>query len=324
MGRKMRPGLYVEPQLQEGWAATGFIKTMGYEIDTPYFMNDVIELAHAVMSNEFDMVASAAALSQNEEGAGNRLAHVYEPGQVGIRSLQLWEHRLYGRGSDRQASFEFLPSTWPILKPEVRAKDPSDAMFQVEDEVLDELDNDTDYVFVMKAPIMEYGLKVTIEPINAKFLFIASEKAKWYRNHKEKTSQQGHFRFEKYNVPEFEYRNPQDPSGSDGTVGQFTALWLGYWAGGGADEVWSSQVVPMIEGGMQEAEEWIGRAAARVKKNRGPVSFNNTTFASAGAETAMQEGANLARAFIRGKSRTYRQAAKSIEKNGYFGGEKEY
>jgi hypothetical protein len=312
MGRKIKPGLHLEFELDEGYAATGFAYEMTKQIDTNVYMNDVIHFAHAVMSKEFDEVAAVAAVGRVN------LSHVYEPGHEGNPEFQLWDHRLYGRGKQQQASFEWLPSRLPILKPEARSHDPEDPMSKVDSDIIEHL-SEEDYVFVMRAPMMEYGLRANILPTNAKFLFIPTfEGGRWYRNKKEGTSTFGAYRLEKHNIPDFNYRNPQDPSGEDGTVGNFTATWVAYWAGGGAEEVWNTQVVPLIEEGFSEAEYYMGRAVRKVKsgKNR-RVSASISSFAS--QEAAMEAGRNLAIAFVKGQAASYRQAAKHIERHGYFG-----
>lgn len=312
MGRKIKPGLHLEFELQEGYAATGFAYTMTEQIDTPVYMNDLIKFSHAVMAREFDEVAAAAALSKVN------LTHVYEPGHEGNPDFQLWQHRLYGRGKNQEASFEWLPSHLPILKPEERSHDQQDPMSKVDDDIVEQLSTE-DYVFVMRAPMMEYGLKANITPKNAKFLFIPTfDGGRWYRNKKEGTSRFGAYRLEKMNVPDFNYRNPQDPSGSDGTVGNFTATWVSYWAGGGADEVWMTQIKPMVETGFNEAEHYIGRAVRQVKSGKSRnTNMRLSTFNS--AEAAVEAGRNLAIAFVKGQAASYRQAAKHIGRHGYFG-----
>ena len=312
MGKKIKPGLHLEYELDEGYAATGFAYEMTKQIDTPAYMTDLIHFTHAVMAKEFDEVAAAAALSNVN------LTHVYEPGHEGNPDFQLWEHRLYGRGAQQQASFEWLPSHLPILKPEERAQDESDPMSKVDDDIVSELSTE-DYVFVMRAPMMEYGLKANILPKNAKFLFIPTfDGGRWYRNKKEGTSRFGAYRLEKQNIPDFNYRNPQDPSGDDGTVGNFTSVWVAYWAGGGADDVWNTQVKPMVEAGFDEAEHFMGRAVRTVKAGKSrKATVRLSTFNS--SEAAMEAGRNLAIAFIKGQAMSYRQASKHIGKHGYFG-----
>lgn len=316
MGKRITPGLFLEPELEDGYAALGFANEMTKQISSPYYMNDLIEYTHAVMSKEFDLMMQAVA-SANP----NRFAHVYEPGKVGIQTMQLWKHSLYGRGASREAAFEWIPSVLPILKPAERATDSSDPMSKVPSEIIDKLSTE-DYVFRMRAPIMEYGLKVNIVPVNAKFLFIPTFAVQNLRGKNRKSRTPSNFRFEKHNIPDFEYRNPQEPSGTDGTVGQFTAAWVGYWSGGGADDVWNSKIKPLIENGLtgREVEAEIGRATKMVrKKRRGTMtisSFNDVV-------AAQEAGANLARAFIKGKARSYRQAAKHVKAKGYFGGERE-
>lgn len=323
MGRKIKPGLYVEPDLRAGFAATGFIKEMTMQMESSYFINDVIEYAHSQMASGFDDYMTI--LSQSNE---NRYHHVYEPGMVGFQEAQLWEHRLYDTGKTRQVSWEWQLSRLPILKPEDRAMNPDDPMSEVDPDVIEKL-SDEDYIFYMRAPMMEYGLRANIVPTNAKFLFIPTYAVQYFRNRKSGTSTETNFKMAKHNVPDFSYRNPQEPSAAgggeaqDGTVGQFTAAWVGYWTQGPADEVFKTQVQPMLEKSMEDAEEWIGKAARQIKggKTR-KISASLITFAD--NEQAEETGRNLALAFVKGKARSYRQAAKHVDKYGYFGGEQGY
>lgn len=323
MGRKIRPGLYIEPDFREEYAAAGFIKSMLLQMDSSYFMNDVIGYAHSRMAQGFDDYMTV--LSQSNE---NRYHHVYEPGMVGFQEAQLWEHRLYGTGDKRQVSWEWQLSRLPILKPEERAMNPDDPMSEVDSEVIEKL-SDEDYVFYMRAPMMEYGLRANIVPTNAKFLFIPTFATQYFRDRKARTSREVNFRMAKHNVPNFSYHNPQEPSGAgggkqtDGTVGQFTAAWVGYWTQGPADEVFNMEVQPYIETSMGEAEQWIGKAAKQIKSRKvRSVGASFTTFAD--HEQAEETGRNLAIAFVKGKARSYRQASKHVDKYGYFNGEQGY
>jgi len=189
--------------------------------------------------------------------------------------------------------------------------------------------SDEDYVFYMRAPMMEYGLRANIVPSNAKFIFVPTFATQYFRDRKTGTSRETNFRMTKHNVPNFSYRNPQEPSGAgggkqkDGTVGQFTAAWVGYWTQGPADEVFNMEVQPYIESSMGEAEQWIGKAAKQVKSKR--VRSVGATFSTfADHDKAMETGRNLAIAFTKGKANSYRKASKHVDKYGYFGGEEGY
>lgn len=287
---------------------------MGREINTDQYLADVIEYSYALINKEFNSVMTALAASNPD-----RFKHVYEPGKTGIEQYKLWNMKLYGRGRKREASFEWIPSVMPILTPRQRAMDPNDPMSKVPNEVIEKL-SDRRYVFRMQAPIMEYRMKVAITPVNSDFLFIPTMNSRRHRT-SGGSYETRNYRFEKYNMPDWDYRNPQDPSGSESTVGQFTSAWVAFWNGGGAEQVWDSEIAPGIEKGLATgAGSQINNAAKMVRRRSASIEFStfNDNYA------AFESGANLARAFIRGKARSYRQAAKWIDKNGFFGGEREY
>ena len=289
----------------------GFIKTMSTEMSSDMYLSDVISYAHAAMADNFD--EQTAMIARNNP---DRLHHVYEPSHTGERDFQLWEHRLYGRGKSRQASFEWKESVLPIEKPRERHNDPNDPMSKVPMDVIDKL-SDQDYIFFMRAPIMEYRMRVNITPKNAKYLFIPTFQGQARRGNANDTWQkQVNYRFDKQNLPDWDYRNPQEPSGGDGTVGQFTAQWVGFWAGGGADATWNDNVKRVIEKDTALADAEISKAArTRTRKRRGTAALS--VFAD--NDAAFEAGANLARAFVHGKAKSYTQAAKYIRKRGLFG-----
>lgn len=321
MGRAKTPGVSVEPDLEDGYAALGYAMEITKEIDTDWYFDSVSELTYAAMSADFDAVV-AAAVRTNPSG----FRHVYEPGHIGQAEYKLWEMKFYGQGRSREASFEWKLSTIPILTAEERSFDRTDAMSKVlDDDILERL-SETDYVFRMQAPVMEYNLPVTTTKKRAKALFIPTWTVQ--RGKKNKKGERSHasryFRFEKTNIPDFSYRNPQDQSGSrsGGTEGKFTGLWVTYWNGGGAESVWNDHVAPRIEKGISTGMgKDIDKIASggRMKKSRKTgmtlTTFNNNT-------AAMESGRNMAKAFMKGKARSYKQATKYIEKSGDFGGDR--
>lgn len=316
MGRAARPGLSLENDMTDGYAALGFAKGMAEGLSSKYYLTAVVEYAYGLMSDEFydQMMLSA----QNDGGSLN---HVYEPGNAGVRGMELWQNKLYGRGEKREASFEWKQSVMPILDPITRSEDEDDPMSKVPDEVIAKL-SDKKYVFRMRAPIMEYGIRTTITPRpGTKRLFIPT----FGIHHPWKSKKNGlgdaeHFRFEKVNVPDWNYSNPQEPSGSQGNVGQFTARFVGFWAGGGAAKLWNDSIQRGIEGGLDDWGQEMGKV---VKGNRSTTKIAKiSTFND--SKVAMEAGRNLAQAYIKGKAKSLAAAQRYIEKNGSFGGDVNY
>jgi hypothetical protein len=252
--------------------------------------------------------------------------HVYEPNHVGEPGFELWTNKLYGRGEKRQASFEWKVSKLPILKPEERLANPEDPISLVRDEISEEAWqklNDEDYVFRMRAPIMEYGLTTVITPRpGTKALFIPTFATNWHMTGSvkqgNKRSVAHNFRFEKTNVPDWDYKNPQEPSVRGTTVGQFTAQWVAFWAGGGADAAWSGHVKRGIEGGLDDWGKAMGKKVKGTRTRRGTAKV----FAFNENRAAEEAGRNLAKAYITGKARSYAQASKYIDKYGVYGGQR--
>ena len=313
MGRRATPGISLEYEMEDGYAALGFAQGMTQGLSSKYYLTAVVEYAHAAMSTAFnDQMALQA------QASGGALNHVYEPGHEGDLGMELWTNKLMGRGNRRQATFEWKTSVLPILKPSERAMDPNDPMSQVPDEVLSKL-SEKDYVFRMRAPIMEYGIRTTITPRpGTKKLFIPT----FGLNHPWKSKKGGkgdaeHFRFETINVPDWDYSNPQEPSGSQGTVGQFTGRFVAFWGGGGAANMWNQVISKGITGDLDDWGQAMGKAVKGKRTTKKTISIGSFHDSYA----AFEAGRNLANAYIKGKARSYAQAQRYVEKNGAFGGD---
>lgn len=142
----------------EGWAS---------EVDTPYYMADLLRSAHGIAAKAFDAETAAVA------AAGNGLGHMYEWGTVGInpakdtpalnptsRAAKLWAHKLDGNGTNRKIDFVFRPSVVPVPLPEdIGTANNVQAPKRR-------------YTFAARPWITEYGVPVVIKPKYAKVLFI--------------------------------------------------------------------------------------------------------------------------------------------------------
>ena len=313
MGKTIKPGLHLEFELENGYAALGFIEGISTAVSSDYYIESIIDYAHAAMAEDFNIHMQAVAA-----GAPWKFHHVYEPGYVGVPEMALWTHKLFGKGKTRQASFEWKQSRLPIIKPAERANNPMDPMSKVDPDIIEKLSTE-DYVFRMRAPIMEFGLSTTVTPRpGTKALFIPTFKANPRRSGKKGAREwtTAHFRFEKWNQPDWNYRNPQEPSIKGTTVGQFTTQWVSFWSGGGAAAAWDMKVQQAVNGGIDEAAKEMGKVVSRRTRKRretvGFASFSNN-------KAAEESGRNLALAFLKGKATSYKRAANYIAKRGYFG-----
>lgn len=317
MGLRKKPGIDLEFDLEEGYYANGYAQGLAEGFSSKYYLSAVVEYAWSMMQRDFN--EQMLGIAQTKPWA---FQHVYEPGHTGEAGFELWTNKLYGRGDNRQASFEWKISKLPIIKPEERAEDPRDPMSKIDPDILEKL-SDEDYIFRMRAPIMEYGLMTTITPRpGTKALFIPTMKPTYHWSGSKKkgtlTSRAEHFRFDKVNQPDWDYRNPQDPSGAGSTVGQFTAQWVAFWSGGGAQASWSYHVQKGIEGGISDWGKALGKKVSGNRTRRGTARVY--TFAK--AKQAEEAGRNLAAAYIRGKARSFASASKYIDKYGVFGGQR--
>jgi len=125
------------------------IHTVAETLKSPVHISKVISEAHALTSKEFISYMTVEAM----RGASS-LSHMYEWGRVGDPTARLWKDTLKGNGAKKQAGFEFLRSK--SLVP-VAPK-------------LQDVGVQQRHIFVWKAPIMEYGLPVSISPKMAKVL----------------------------------------------------------------------------------------------------------------------------------------------------------
>ena len=299
--------------LEDGYAALGFAKGLSEGFTSKYYLTSVVEYAFGAMSEAFNDEVMLAA----ESNAGS-LQHVYEPGYEGDPHARLWTNILAGRGEKRQATFEFRNSVMPILNPRERKSDPSDPMSEVPDEIIDKLSMEP-YVFRLRAPIMEYGIRTTITPRpGKKRLFIPTFGLHYpYKRRGKGNGGPQNFRFEKINVPDWSFSNPQEPSGSQGSVGRFTGQWVAFWAGGGADALWKNTIMKGIEGDLDDWGAKMGKIV-KSKKSSSKVAQISTFNDS---KAAFENGRNLAQAYMKGKARTYAAASRYVEKHGAFGGD---
>src|SRR6188768_2835411 len=111
MGKSKRNAIDIEAELGGGYLVSGFVTGLATEVSTDRFIIPVVEYAHDQMAQAFDTEADALARSSNS------LSHVYEWRLNGAPQGRLWKHTLTGRGTNRQASWQWLPSTSPILTP---------------------------------------------------------------------------------------------------------------------------------------------------------------------------------------------------------------
>lgn len=135
----------------------GYISGIATSVSTRQYADSAVQYAADTLSFLFEQDMDNAA-----QAAPNLFYHVYNWGdsyndrsKVGLPAFRLWKLITTGSGRNRQVGFTFLPETVPSpIEPEL-----------IEVGVKEDI-----HIFTWKAPVMEYGLPVTIAPKLSKIL----------------------------------------------------------------------------------------------------------------------------------------------------------
>lgn len=142
------------------------------EVDSRYYIDEVLRTAHAAASKVFDTDTAVVAT------ATQSLNHMYEWGTAGINPApgaprlsptsaraKLWRHRLTGgKSPNKGVDFIFKPSVVPVPLPTPRTSGISSGSVKVWPS--------RRHTFMARPWITEYGVSVQIKPKYAKALFI--------------------------------------------------------------------------------------------------------------------------------------------------------
>ena len=300
-----KPGVNLEFDMTDGYAALGFIQGIATTVNTDRYIGTVVNYTHAQLARAFDEHMDV--VSRTNPSA---YSHVYEWRMIGLPQGRLWKHKISGGGAIagigrvREATFEWRASTQPILTPEERYNDDNDPISKIDPAIIAKLKKRT-YFFYNKASMMEYGLRATVSPKNAKFLFVPTSNPSL-------SGPKGFYLAQSTNQ-NFAYKNPQDSSGGSGTVGRFTAAWVEWWTTV-APRMWNSEISKTVEHDLGKSEIEMSRATHGHKRNKviGIGVFNDEY-------AAFESGKNLASAYVYGKAASYARAAAIVEREGVFG-----
>lgn len=305
-----KPAIRMEMDMDEGYALLGHIEGIASAIDTDRYIGSVIKYSHNELAKVFDAHMDLAAV-----GNPSAYHHVYEWRMVGLPQGRLWKHKLSGggvideaQGRVREATFQFLSSTRPILNPEERKSDPlrlHDPMANVPMATIAKL-HDRKYIFYAKASMMEYGLSATVLPRYSKFLFVPNRRGS-----------KGTWSLMEMTQQNFTYANPQDHSGGAGTVGRFTKAWVDWW-GTTASKLWDDTVRHTIENDLGKSEAELKKTVRARPKQRKVMGIG--VFKATSGHAAFESGKNLAEAYIFGKAKSYVTGAKHVDQYGTYGG----
>jgi hypothetical protein len=219
-----------------------------------------IKYVHANLNTRFETWMDAMALAHP-----SNLTHVYEWGQLGKPTGHLWESVLRGRGNDRTASIIWKASR-KAVPVDPRLLIPGSTGKTVKEGV---------HIFYWKAPVMEAGLEITVEPkLSPVMTFVNSS---------------GELTFQKEPVT-FE-------AGGGKTTGQFTKHYYAYWTGM-AQNVYNNQIAP-------EIEATVSRTIKRIK----PRKATKASIGSGSSE--FRRGRNLGMLGLNKVKRNYEAAARA-------------
>lgn len=143
-------------------------------IRTPIYLDDILRIGHFKAAEQFDIDAAAYAT------ASQKLNHMYEWGTQGINeapgmpllpptspSAMLWRHKMTGgQTAEKGIEFDFRASRVPVPLPT-----PETTGIQ-EEYMTGNRKPSRRHIFYWKAPIMEFGIPVTIKPVYSQALWI--------------------------------------------------------------------------------------------------------------------------------------------------------
>jgi len=258
--------------IAESAALTGFLQELSMGIKTSRHIGPVLKYTHVIMSQAFTDYMSVVGPAQP-----SRFHHVYEWGQIGDPTAKLWDDKLLGSGATRTATFSWRASKQTVP---VRSDFKDVGVKQI-------------HVFVWKAPVMEYGKNILIEPKRGKFLAYFTGPTNPSMKYERQITQ-----------------NPihvTDPGGPL-VKGSFTKEYVSWWGGSGAQEVFNSSIRRVLEEDLGKMP--IESATKPFRRARTKTFAINTI---ADAEAAQRAGALAAKKYLESRSRKYIEAARARE-----------
>lgn len=140
---------------ESGEYLVGYLRGVADTVNTPQYIGSAVDFAEGYLSNRLEL-----AIDQTARLQPDLYHHVYEWGDswatrhdnVGDPENRLWKIVSSGTGQNKNVGFVFLPSLRPT------PIHPKEEKVGVES---------GKHIFTWKAPVMEYGQTVTIEPVEA-------------------------------------------------------------------------------------------------------------------------------------------------------------
>ena len=146
----------IDADISEAQKLTGMLTALDKELNDPRHLESLTDAAFSIMEASFNRDMAAVSLSQPED-----YHHVYEPEQQGNPAAQLWTVKMRGRAGMRSISWD-----WKASHLTVPTEYGPDGEYrwegsgpQFDPEKLNRV-----HVFVWRAPVMEYGMRVHVRP----------------------------------------------------------------------------------------------------------------------------------------------------------------
>lgn len=266
-------------------AANAFLMQISHQMRTPAHIGPVLKYAHAELSQEFDAHMSSLAPS-----APSQFHHIYEWNRIGDPTAQLWKNVLKGGGNNRTATFE-----WRASKTIVPVNENLPTVNSYGQDISEEEMPKAIHVFVWKAPIMEYGQSTHVSPQRGEYIVYYT--GEWTTNHE-------------YYQKLWFTKNAitiRDPGGKH-VQGAFTAAYVEWWSGGGAQAAFSRRLERIMG---KNTKAMVREGLASINSRSRSRSFNmNVMNNPSAAESAGKAAAKAAMARLEGN---YIEAAKQRE-----------
>lgn len=253
----------------------GFLETFSKDLGRSKHMYPVMNYVFERMDDDFTNYMSVTAPNQPD-----RFHHVYEWNMIGVPKAKLWDSALMGSGTSRFVTFR-----WRASRTQVPLPNPLPPAGKQGQQLRG------GHVFVWKAPMMEYSMPVRIQPILADNLaFMADEIGrKAHRN--ELWFSRGPVTF-------------AAPPNSRLAAGQFTAAFLRWWGGDGADYSFNRGIKKTLEEGIGDEKVTAALKTARLNVSSGIVT-------NAMRRSAIQKGKASAKRFLKERDAFYGHGAQA-------------
>lgn len=185
-------------------------------MNTDRHLNTVTRAAFEVLAEQFNMATHVAA-----RAAVGEFHHVYEWEHIGFPGFQLWRNQLNGRGGQRRVTWGWRASKTTVpTQTNIYGGPRFEHSKGFDPEKLNRI-----HIFVWKAPMMEYGVRVTVRPKLSNVLVFPNPDLK------------GSGAFGYQPKPVTFSPHPVTSTPGEQVQGNFTAWFVAWWGGGSAQQI---------------------------------------------------------------------------------------